>query len=102
MNPIRSTLTTPAMVIDWPMVLSDMQWLLGEAVDGFPDQRTPVGTRAMATQLGVDRELVRNWLNGTEPKHKDGEMLIARWCALTCKARTFLPMTRPVFSSRRV
>ena len=103
MNQARSTLTTPAMVVDWPTIITDMQWLLGEDVPGSQGvtMREPIGTRAMAVQLGVSRDLVRNWLNGTRVEHSHGEMLIARWCSLTGKVRAFLPMTRRVFSASK-
>ncbi len=83
-------------------MIGDMQHLLGEDQAGTHGvtMRIPLGTRAIAKKLGVDRIMVRNWVDGTEPKHAQGEMLILRWCQLTGKSRVFVPMARPVFSSR--
>lgn len=91
----------PTSVIDWPQIIADMQHLLGDDLPGSVPERVPLGTRAMADDLNVSRDLVRNWLAGVVPKHPEGEQLIARWMSLTGKARVFLPMTRAVLSASK-
>jgi len=77
--------------IDWAAVLDDIAYMLGE-VDGAG--RVPVSTVVLATELAVARGTLRGWLEGSEPRHTDGERLLARWCQLTGKPRTFAPMER--------
>jgi hypothetical protein len=88
-------------VIDWPALLGDIAYLLGEpTIDGT--QRTPVAFLRLAEYLRVPRTTAYGWLAGQQPKHADGERLIERWCALTGKARTFVPVTRPVLSAHSI
>lgn len=80
--------------IDWPRLLGDLAWLYGE-----PDAENPVPTRidlpiyALANKLNVSRGTLRRWLEeGAEPRHSDGEMLIALWERATGKGRQYLPL----------
>lgn len=98
-------LTEPTMTettIDWPQLLDDMAFLLGEEDSTQPGGRMRIGTRVLAQQLNVHRESIRRWLDGAEPRHGEGEMLLKRWAILTCKAREFAPRCRPVFSASRM
>jgi len=88
--------------IDWPRVLADIAYLLGDPDPSNPDVRTPLGTELLARSLGIPRGTLRNWLDGSEPRHADGEAIIDRWCALTGKSRMFAPMDKPVSSAGRV
>ena len=77
--------------IDWYAILEDLAYQMGE-VQG--DARVPMSTSAMAAALCVARGTLRGWLEGSEPRHTDGEVLLVRWCALTGKARAFAPRER--------
>lgn len=88
--------------IDWPTLLSDIAYLLGEPDAANPDVRVPCSSYRLAEDLAVPRGTLRNWLDGSEPKHADGERLIDRWCALTGKARVFAPAQRQTLSASRV
>jgi hypothetical protein len=88
--------------IDWPRLLGDLQYLLGEPLhDGSPS-RTPVGTPALAKFLDVKRTTLVGWLEGSEPKHSQGEALITAWVSITGKSRSFAPITVRTFSSAKV
>ena len=82
-----------ALVIDWPAVLGDIAYQLGP-LDANGLTRTPLGRRLLAQQLGVPDGTVRGWMDGSEPRHTDGEMLLDRWRALTGKPREFAPRER--------
>lgn len=88
--------------VDWPRLLGDVQYLIGELQSGSEVVRTPVGTPKLADYLDVSRGTVRNWLDGTEPRHTEGERLIAVWIGLTGKGRQFVPVTVRVFSAAKV
>ena len=85
--------------VDWPSLLSDIAYLLGDPHPANRDVRIPCGERSLATHIGVSRGAVQGWYTGSEPKHADGERLIARWCLLTGKARTFVPTERRTLSA---
>jgi len=80
--------------VDWPRLLEDISWLIGEADFAFPDVRTPAGTPKTAAYLGISRGALRNLLDGTEPRHSDGERLIAIWVKLSGKPPQFVPVAR--------
>jgi hypothetical protein len=61
----------------------------------------PLGTRALSAKLGIHRETIRRWMDGAQPYHADGEMLLDRWSALTGKARHFAPRTRLSLSASK-
>ncbi len=85
--------------IDWPQVLADIAYLLGEPDIANPDVRVPCSQERLALSLGVARGTLRGWMDGSEPKHGDGEALLQRWCALTSKARVFAPTERRPLSA---
>ena len=49
----------------------------------------PIGLAPLAERLDVSRGALRNWMDGTEPRHMDGEMLIWRWEIATGKKREY-------------
>ncbi len=71
--------------IDWPKLLEDLAILLGE-------QNQPCSVFELAHQLSVPRGTLRGWIDGSEPKHADGEKLLDRWRALSGKPREFAPL----------
>ena len=77
---------------DWPRLLDDIAYLNGGADFAFPGVRTPVGQPRLAAYLHVHRSTVRNWIDGAEPKHSDGEQLIAVWVKLTGNSLEFVPV----------
>jgi len=87
--------------IDWPKVLDDIAYLLGEPQQGNELLRDSVSQEKLAAAIGFPRGTLRNWMAGSEPKHSDGEVLIAWWLRLTGKARTFIPLDRYVHSAGR-
>lgn len=87
--------------VDWPKLLAEVAWLLGEEVPGAPHLRDPVGTPTLAKALGRKRSTVVGWIDGSEPRHSDGVMLIAAWCRLTGKGETFVPRSRSPLSAAR-
>lgn len=80
--------------VDWPQLLADMQWLLGDELPGTTE-RVPCGVLTLARHLEVSRGAVRNWLADTEPAHSQGEALIRAWVKLSGKPATDAPLTRP-------
>lgn len=94
MNPRRAS-------IDWPRLLDDIAYLIGEPIHEGSSVRTPVGSRALADYLGpwvrpdegLNRGTLRGWLEGAEPRHSDGECLIAVWCRLCGKSEESAPIT---------
>lgn len=76
---------------DWPTLIGDVAYMLGDAHPSNPSVRIPVGTQHLADHLGFARMTVVGWINGSEPKHHDGEKIIETWCSLTGRARTFVP-----------
>lgn len=89
----------PAPRIDWPMLLGDIAYLLGEPDPVNAEVRVPCSQERLAGALGVARGTLRGWMDGSEPKHGDGELLLDRWCQLTCKARVFAPVDRRPLSA---
>ena len=86
--------------IDWPTVVGDMQWLLGDPMPGTVE-RKPCGTLAVAKHLGVSRGAVRNWVDGTEPAYAQGVALLLAWAALSGKPATAAPRCKIVERERR-
>ena len=86
--------------IDWPTLIADMQWLLGEPMPGTVD-RQPCGAGAVAKHLGISRGAVRNWLDGTEPAYTQGEAILLAWAALSGKPMAAAPRIRPALRDRR-
>lgn len=88
--------------IDWPKLIVDMAYLLGDVDESHPDSRVPCSEVQLAAALDVPRTTLRNWLDGSEPKHGQGEMMLERWCKLTGKNRAFAPLTRRSLSAAKV
>lgn len=82
--------------IDWPAVLQDVALLLGEAGPGGARPSVPCSTQDLADDLKVARGTLRGWLDGSEPRHSDGERVLDRWCCLTGRRREFAPILRPL------
>ncbi len=80
--------------VNWPKLLEELAWLLGDPVQHLPEQRSPLSTSQLADAIGQARGTLRGWIDGSEPKHADGEALLDRWCKLSGKAREFVPMER--------
>lgn len=87
--------------VDWPRLLGDIAYLLGDQLHPDSDQRQAVGTPRLAEYLGISRGALRNLLDGTEPRHSDGEAFIREWVRLTGKPAAFVPMARAVFSAAK-
>lgn len=87
--------------IDWPKVLDDIAYLLGEPQAGNDLLRTPVSEKRLAEALQRPRMTVKGWLDGSEPRHSDGEVIITHWERLTGKARTFIYIDRYVYSAAK-
>lgn len=88
--------------IDWPKVLGDLQWLLGEPAPVNPALRTPVGTRTLAKFLNVPRTTIVRYLEGAEPRHDAGTDLITAWCLLSGKSAEFVPRTQRTLSAAKM
>ncbi len=71
--------TAPEIRIDWFQVIND----LGRR--GFPSQ-------LIADSIGVAKSTLLGWKQGAEPKHGDGERLIAFWCRVMERQREALPL----------
>lgn len=67
---------------DWFRVLADLQ-------------RCRLHTRAVARRLGVGKTTVHGWKSGSEPRHSDGERLIALWCQSMNQPRDQVPVCDP-------
>jgi hypothetical protein len=79
--------------IDWPRLLGDLQYLLGEPATDGSGVVIIAGTPTLATYLGVKRTTLVGWIDGAEPKHSQGERLIEAWTRLSGKPREFTPIT---------
>lgn len=88
--------------IDWPQLLSDIAYMLGEASAVNPNLRTPCGTRLLAKHLGVDREALRRWQNGAKIEYHEGMALLVAWEKATGKPRLFAPTGYVSFSAAKV
>jgi hypothetical protein len=80
--------------IDWPVLLDDIAYIVGEPDPGNPEVRVPCSQNQLANALDVPRGTLRGWMDGSEPRHTDGEKLLDRWCRLTGKGRGFAPTCR--------
>lgn len=90
----------PLRPIDWQAILGDIAWLLGE---DSPIGRQPAGTRVLAAYIGINRSVIRRWLEeGSEPRHSDGEQLLLVWCRLTRKHVDFAPRAHQALSAAKV
>jgi hypothetical protein len=83
-------------------VIEDISYCVGEQDFAFPDVRRPAGTRLVAQTIGFEREAIRRWMDGAEPRHSDGEALLAAWRKLTGKSIDFAPRATPSLSAARM
>lgn len=88
--------------IDWASLLGDIAYRLGNADALNPDVRIACSQERLAQALLVPRGTLRNWVDGSEPRHADGEALLERWSALCGKAMVFAPLVRSPLSAGRV
>ena len=88
--------------IDWERVLGDIAWCLGEPDFAFPQTRHPAGSRVIAAHLEVSRSTLLRWLDGSEPRHSDGELILLAWARLTGKAVVLAPRAKRSLSAAQV
>jgi hypothetical protein len=88
--------------IDWSKMLDDIAYLLGDPAPENPLLRVSVSQEKLAKAIGFPRGTVRYWMEGSEPRHGDGEVLIAHWCRLTGKARTFVHVRHYALSASKM
>lgn len=77
---------------DWPKIIEEIAWCLGESDLAFPQIRKPASTYAVAADLGISRGQLRYILDGTRPKYEEGCDILRRWSELTGKAEGFAPV----------
>jgi hypothetical protein len=77
------------MAVNWPAVLAD---LCGGRMN----------TYAVSELIGVPRSTLRGWLDGSEPKHADGERVLLAWMKTTGRSRDRVPMERRELSAARM
>lgn len=65
--------------IEWFRVISDIT-------------RAGIPMMQIAKELGVSKSAVFGWKQGAEPKHGDGESLVALWCKVMAQDKSKLPM----------
>ena len=69
---------TLGVPVDFVQVLTDL------ARNGVP-------VASVSTTIRVPKSTILGWKQSSEPKHVDGEALIAFWIKVTSKARSDLP-----------
>ncbi|AMR77258.1 hypothetical protein [Cupriavidus nantongensis] len=78
------------LVVDWHALLIQLQ-------------RAGQSTSKIAAGSNVSRSTFLGWKNhGAQPRHPDGERMIAFWSQVTGKNRADLPMMRMEFSAARI
>ena len=65
--------------VDWFRVLTDLHY-------------RGLRSQVIADRIGVARSTILGWKQGAEPKHADGELLLALWMHVTERARGDLSM----------
>lgn len=88
--------------VDWPTILGDIAYLLGDVDPMNRSVRIACSERVLAERLETARSTLKGWLDGSEPKHSDGERIIAEWCVLTGHGPSFVPRERRVLSAAQV
>lgn len=68
------------MRVDWWQIVVDLS-------------RHGLAQQAVGKAINKPSSTVHGWKMGAEPKHADGEILIALWCNTTGRARDELPLT---------
>lgn len=79
--------------VDWPRLLGDIAYLLGEDEPNLPNSRKPLSEVKLAKAVGFSRGKLQNILSGTKVEYHDGCALIARWSGLCGKPKEFAPIT---------
>lgn len=88
---------------DWPRILSDIAWLLGEEILHLPGDRTPIGARALSEYLGYPRNTIRRWVEeDADLRSIDAEDIIGVWMSLCGKRREFVPVRAVSLSASKV
>ena len=88
----------PRSCLNWPAMLEDIAYLLGDPLPGTP-ARVPASQDAVAGFLDKPRGTLRNWLDGAQPGHADGELILSAWCRLGGKTRDLAPRERRPLSA---
>lgn len=90
--------------IDWPRLLGDIAWLLGEDEPNVPNSRQPLSEVRLAATLGFSRGKLRNIISGTSFKveYHDGCALILLWSRLSGKDKEYVPITMRSISASAV
>ena len=70
----------PVMCVDWFRVIADLT-------------RRGLSTRSIGDEIAVPPATLLGWKQGAQPRHVDGERLIALWLRMMDKPRDELPMT---------
>ena len=70
----------PGDVVNWFRVIVDLTTIGG------------VTLRQIAHAMQIPKATIINWKNGAEPRHSDGERLIAFWCGHLGRERNELPV----------
>ena len=100
--PTRTRVLSVA-VVDWPTLLGDIAYLLGEPHRTNPALRVAVGTPSLAVHLGMSRGAVRNLLElGSEPRHSEGVRLLQAWSSLSGKLPSDAPLAKASLSAAAV
>ena len=79
-------------------MLEDIAYLLGDSLPGTP-ARESASQNVLAEFLGRPRGTLRNWQDGAQPGHADGELILSAWCRLGGKTRDFAPRERRPLSA---
>lgn len=81
--------------VDWPRLLGDIAYLLGEPEFEGSASRRPLSEVRLAEAVGFSRSKLKNILSGTSLKveYHDGCALILRWSKLSGKPKEFVPIT---------
>lgn len=70
----------PMMRVDWWQIVVDLS-------------RKGMAQQEVGRAINKPSSTVHGWKMGAEPKHADGEILIALWCEKTGNTRELVPMT---------
>jgi lambda repressor-like predicted transcriptional regulator len=74
--------------VDWFRVLADLR------ANGWSETN-------LSTQIQIARSTINSWKSGSEPRHADGEILVAFWCECSGKPRESLPLAARESSAAR-
>ncbi len=91
-----------ATTIDWPAILTDIAYQLGDVDESHPDSRVPCSSRVLARDLEVERDQVRRWHEGSIMEYSQGVKLLRRWSDLTGKAQEFAPRKHESLSAAKL